>query len=65
MRPRTSISVDVNDDDVKGIKLWHQLLSAGFMSAAEKKKKEKSAKKSVVNIYEVKPDELDDLAPMI
>lgn len=38
--------------------------TAGFLSAAEqqKKKKEKTkTTKSVVNIYDVKPDELDDL----
>ena len=37
--------------------------TAGFLSAAEQKKKKEKTKttKSVVNIYDVKPDELDDL----
>ena len=43
--------------------LFVLLFAAGFVTSAEKKKKEKAAKKStaVVNIYEVKPDELDEL----
>ena len=37
--------------------------TAGFLSAAEHKKKKEKTKttKSVVNIYDVNPDELDDL----